>query len=241
MEKKTPAQIEAEKKQRAEAITLAEKAYKDFEVKEPTDLQKSFDLLKAVLELKGAENVKNFEEKIAAIEAAAEEAKTAKQDEIAAIKSDLDVTIKAFDKLQTRVKTQGNQSQPETKSFSELLAEGITEAKDSLGKLASEKGKVSFSMKAVADMTFPVNFSTAGASVTYVRPGIIELPKRKLHIRELLPGGSMGAKSTFDFVKEVAGDGTITTVNEATLKPQIDLKLVEASVKAQWIAGCLTT
>ena len=64
MEKKTPAQIEAEKKARKNAIDVAEKAYNEFEVKEPADMQKSFDLLKAVIELKGADEVKNFDENI---------------------------------------------------------------------------------------------------------------------------------------------------------------------------------
>ena len=65
MEKKTPAQLEAERKARKTAIDTAEKAYNDFEIKDPaTDVQKSFDLLKTVLELKGVEEVKNFDEKI---------------------------------------------------------------------------------------------------------------------------------------------------------------------------------
>ena len=66
MEKKTTAQLEAEKKARKNAIEVAEKAYNEFEVTEPTDIQKSFDLLKSIIELKGADEVKNFDEKIAA-------------------------------------------------------------------------------------------------------------------------------------------------------------------------------
>jgi len=61
------------------------------------------------------------------------------------------------------------------------------------------------------DMTFANAFPTANTSVAYVKPGIIELPKRKLHLRELLNGGTMGAKSTFDYVKEITGTGAIAT------------------------------
>jgi len=88
------------------------------------------------------------------------------------------------------------------------------------------------------DMTFGNAFTSAGASVTYVKPGIIELPKRKLHIRELLPGGGMGNKSTFDFVKEITGSGSpIAPTAEGAQKPQFGLALQETSVRAQWIAG----
>jgi HK97 family phage major capsid protein len=89
-------------------------------------------------------------------------------------------------------------------------------------------------------MTFGNAFTSAGASVTYVKPGIIELPKRKLHIRELMQGGGMGAKSTFDFVKEITGAGSpIAPVAEGTQKPQFGLALQETSVRAEWIAGFL--
>lgn len=250
MEKKTAAQIEAEKKQRGLDLAAADKELKEFEIKAPEDVAKKFDLQKKFFELQIADGQAKAEEKMEALTTAMAELKE-KDADAKVVSEKLDVTIKALDMLQTRVKSQGNRRDPiydaEQKAFGTMLAEGILEMKDSLAELANKKtGKASFQMKAVADMTFPVNFATAGASVTYVRPGIIELPKRKLHIRELLPGGSMGNKSTFDFVKEVTGDylGTPSgsgpaPVAEATLKPQFDLKLVETSVKAQWIAGWL--
>jgi HK97 family phage major capsid protein len=111
--------------------------------------------------------------------------------------------------------------------------------KENTDKFATMKKGQSFEfeMKAVADMTFANNFSTADASVAFVRPGIIELPKRKLHIRELLTGGGMGNKSTFDYVKEIAGEGAPATAAEGATKSQFDLDLQEVSVKAEWIAG----
>ncbi len=237
MDKKTTAQIEAEKKARKNAIDVAEKAYNEFEVKEPSDLQKSFDLLKAVIELKGADEVKNFDEKIAAIEAATIEAKEAKEAELKTIGERLEATISALDIVQARVKADRNNgtATASTKSFAELLSENINEKASEITTL--KKGQsTSFEMK---DMSFATSFSTAGTSVAFARPGIIELPKRKLHIRQLLTGGNMGAKSTFDYVKEVAGSGSIGPVAEATLKPQIELALQEVSVKAEWIAGWL--
>jgi HK97 family phage major capsid protein len=99
--------------------------------------------------------------------------------------------------------------------------------------------RVDFELKAVGDMTFANNFATADSSVTFVKPGIIELPKRKLHIRELLQVGGMGNKSNFDFVKEIVGEGAPASVGEGATKPQFDLDLQESSVKAEWIAGWL--
>ena len=110
-------------------------------------------------------------------------------------------------------------------------------AKENADKLANLKKGETLRLD-LKDMTFGNAFTTAGASVTYVRPGIIELPKRKLHIRELLPGGGMGNKSTFDFVKEITGSGSpIAPTAEGALKPQFGLALTETSVRAQWIAG----
>lgn len=121
------------------------------------------------------------------------------------------------------------------KSFNQLLSEGITENAAAITSM--KKGQsVSFEMKVVGDMIFADNFPTADVSVTNLRPGIIELPKRKLHIRQLLSGGSMSL-SNFAYVKEEAGEGTIIPVAEGVAKPQIDLNLVEAAVPAEYIAG----
>ncbi len=121
----------------------------------------------------------------------------------------------------------------EGKNFTEALKIAATENHDKIRTL--KKGEsITLEMK---DMTFGNAFTSAGASVTYVKPGIIELPKRKLHIRELLQGGGMGPNSTFDFVKEITGTGSIANVAEGTLKSQFGLALQETSVRAEWIAG----
>lgn len=122
----------------------------------------------------------------------------------------------------------------EGKTFKEALPIAMKENADKLANL--KKGEsVTVDLK---DMTFGNAFTSAGASVTYIKPGIIELPKRKLHIRELLPGGGMGSKSTFDFVKEITGSGNaIAPTAEGAQKPQFGLALQETSVRAQWIAG----
>jgi HK97 family phage major capsid protein len=121
----------------------------------------------------------------------------------------------------------------EGKNFTEALGIAAQENADKLANLKKGEG-ITLELK---DMTFGNAFTTAGASVTYVKPGIIELAKRKLHIRELLTGGGMGNNSTFDFVKEISGTGSIANAAEGTTKAQFGLALQESSVRAEWIAG----
>lgn len=128
------------------------------------------------------------------------------------------------------------------KSFNTLLSEGIAENIDAIKTgIDKRQPKLStgFQFKAVGDMSFSANFSTADQSVTTLKPGIIELPKRKLHIRELLPGGSMN-NSTFTFVREATtGEGNPATVAEGNWKEQLDIDLEEVDSPTQYIAGYL--
>jgi HK97 family phage major capsid protein len=152
-------------------------------------------------------------------------------------KSELDEKVASFQKQIDDLATREKNSTPKAaKSFNAELAEQMANHTDKFANM--KKGQsFDFEIKAVGDMTFANNFSTADASVAFVRPGIIELPKRKLHVRELLQGGGMGAKSTFDYVKEIAGEGAPAAAAEGATKSQFDLDLEEVSVKAEWIAG----
>lgn len=123
----------------------------------------------------------------------------------------------------------------EGKTFAEALPIALKENKEAM--VALQKGDIKSLKIDLKDMTFGNAFTSAAASVTHVKPGIIELPRRKLHIRELLQPGTMGAKSTFDFVKEISGTGSIANVNEGSQKAQFGLALQESSVYAEWIAG----
>jgi HK97 family phage major capsid protein len=204
-------------------------------------LMSELEAMKADL---SATTSKNMDEKLAAVNAAIEEVKNAKPEvtaaELKAVKEELAVTVKAFDHLQTRVKSTSTVKATEVKSFQTLLAENIDNVKDGIEEMAAKKkGSVSFDLKAVTDMTFADNFPTASSTVAYVDPLIHALPSRKIHVRQLIPGGAMGMKSTFDFVKEVAGEGAPATAAEGATKSQFELNLVEVSAKAQWIAGFL--
>ena len=197
------------------------------------------ELMQELENLKSALQTAATAEAKSQIEAKMAELKS-KLDEIETLKSQIVVLKDAADKNQEALDgliaaKNAKAANPETKSFNSLLAEGITENADKIKSI--KKGQsVSFEMKAVADMTFGVNFSTADNSVTTVRPGIIELPKRKLHIRQLLNGGAMGT-SNFAYVKEVAGEEGPETVLEGGAKNQFHLSLQEVESPSQYVAG----
>lgn len=192
-----------------------------------------------------AANERNTNDKIKALEAQLAKVKGLPEnvtaEELVKLKEDFATQVAAFDALQSRVKAIKEPAAPKApESFGTLLKEAIVEKTDDIARMREKRQKsISFELKAVADMTFSNNFSTASTSVAFNRPGIIEIPKRKLHIRDLLTAGSMGAKSSFDYVKEVAGEGSPATANEGATKSQFDLDLVEVASPAQWIAGFL--
>jgi len=165
--------------------------------------------------------IEGYEEKLASV---------ASEGQLAELKANVQTQI---DDVATRTK---NSTPAQPQSFKSELASQMKEHSDKFATM--KKGQsFEFQLKAVGDMTFANNFSTADSSVAFVRPGIIELPKRKLHIRELLTVGGMGAKSTFDYVKEIAGEGAPAAAAEGATKAQFDLDLQEVSVKAEWLAG----
>src|SRR5690348_9449360 len=135
---KSDAETALEKKQKSEAdarlIIEKETELKGLKIENPEDFTKAFTLYKEIAELKG----KNVDEKLAAIEDAQKELKEAKPEvtaeELKAIKEDLDVTIKAFDKLQVRMKDRKAPIAEGKKSFDEALKEAIEGKMDQIEK-----------------------------------------------------------------------------------------------------------
>lgn len=133
--------------------------------------------------------------------------------------------------------------QAETKSFNQYLGEAINEAADDIAKFErKEKKSLVIEMKAVGDMTVSANYTGGTTQLQSVRPGIIQNPARKLHVRDIpsLPKGSIGTGTVFNYLKENgAGEGAIAPTAETGTKPQIDLDLVEATANVEVIAGWL--
>jgi len=200
---------------------------------EKKELMEQLDALKTELKAAADGSVKNQ------IEAKMAELKT-QLEAIAEVKNDVKVIKDAAEKNQSVIdEFVANKNKPningKSVTFNDQIAKSIAEKADELRNL--KKGNsVSFETKVVADMDFATNFSTADNSVTQVRPGIIELPKRKLHIRQLLQGGTMST-SNFAYVKEVTGEEGPEAVAEGSAKNQFHVSLQETSVPAEYIAG----
>lgn len=98
---------------------------------------------------------------------------------------------------------------------------------------------IDLDLKAVGDVTI-ANYTGGTRGLTALRPGIIAGPNRKIHVRDLLPTGTIGPGTEYVFMKENGdGEGAIASVAEGASKPQFDVDLIEAAVKIETIAGWL--
>lgn len=98
--------------------------------------------------------------------------------------------------------------------------------------------KFSMELKLVGDVSVSANYTGGSRGLQVLAPGIVQTPPRKVNIRQLVPNGTIGAGTEFVFMKENgAGEGEIAPTAETSTKPQIDIDLVEASVKIETIAG----
>jgi hypothetical protein len=165
------------------------------------------------------------------------DAKTKKdtEDYASLIKVTKDLT-EGFDAMQLRMK---GAERKEPKDFAEILKSAMEEKTDELAKMAAgEKSvkNVSIELKAVGDIS---TANVTGGTVwgANYKPGIIEAPKRKVHMRQVLNNGIVGAGTDFYFMAQNgAGEGGPTFVAESATKPQVDYDLVESSVKIETIA-----
>lgn len=252
----------AAKEAREKEIKAAQNAYDGFEIKDPEDVEKKFALLKALYELKGETEVKNFEEKMAAIDEAIEEAKSAKDEEIKSLSEKLEITIKAFDQLQVRMgkdRTKINH-RPEVKSFATYVKEEMEAKGDDVAKfikgettklqLEIKGGNTPQEQKAVADVSTANVTGTDVWGAIYRPGGIIMNPNQINHIRNFIDTYPAGPGTDFYFMKENGvGEGApaptsekqaAAATNAATgLKPSFDIDLVEDSVKFETIAGIM--
>ena len=128
----------------------------------------------------------------------------------------------------------------EKKSFNDVLADAINENEDNYQKfLRKEKKSFAIELKAVGDMS-TANVTGGSRYGQIFDPNIRQNPNRKVHMSQVLRGGSIGAGNTYTFMRENGnGEGAIAPAAEGALKSQFDLDLVEATVNIETIAGWL--
>jgi HK97 family phage major capsid protein len=191
------------------------------------------DALKSAQEKALSDAQKLINEKLADADTRVGEAKAATQ-------SLQDKITEMEQKMTTYVTFGKNNSQP--RLFKDVLNEAIEKHTDDIVKMSKGDKTVKhisipIDIKAVGDIT--VGNVTGGTVYGSVyRPGIIELPKRKVHLRNVLPGGNIGPGTDFYFMRQNGtGEGSIAFTAETGTKPQFDDDLVEASVKIETLAG----
>jgi HK97 family phage major capsid protein len=169
-------------------------------------------------------------------------AEAAKAKDVESVKGEIKVVTDEIDNLKKQVNAIDEKAgmfatkQAEKPvSFQEAFAEAVQKNEKDLQKLGKGES-IKLELKAVGDMSYASNFSTADAFVSQVRPDIVTLPNRKLHIRQLLPQGSIGTKQ-FTYVRESGGEGAPAAWLSGTTKAQIDRDLVETDAPVRDIAG----
>lgn len=133
----------------------------------------------------------------------------------------------------------GEISTDKTKTFNDTLTEVFDKNHDDIQKFfRKETNKLSMEIarKTVGDMyTSNVDGTRYGE---ILRPGIIELPKRRVHMRDIMAGGSVGPGNSYTFMRQNGtGEGSIATVAETGTKAQKDYDLKEETVQIECIAG----
>lgn len=128
----------------------------------------------------------------------------------------------------------------EKKSFNDVLADAINENEDNYQKfLRKEKKSFAIELKAVGDMS-TANVTGGSRYGQIFDSNIRQNPNRKVHMSQVLRGGSIGAGNTYTFMRENGnGEGAIAPAAEGALKSQFDLDLIEATVNVETIAGWL--
>lgn len=212
------------------------------------EMKNALDELKKGLEGKSKEQVK---EAIDAFEVKyAEEAKKAKDDTAALLDSkltelkatllsDIKVVQDHADKLDIKLQ-KGDVKKQSQKTFGEQLAHEIIEKTDELNKFINKETKsFSLELKVIDDMSTG-NVTGGTRYGELMNTNIIDGTSRKVHMDQVLQGGSIGAGNTFHFMRENGvGEGNPAPVAEGGTKAQFDLDLVESSVNIETIAGWL--
>lgn len=224
---------------------------------ETKELKEALEELKSSLEKANEAKIKAIEEKNAVSLKEAQESIEALKKELADKQKELSDKQKEFEdwkvskdeadkknqevidnhlKAEKRAKLSG----VNTKSFGDIIKEAVQEKTDDLIKLSRRElkdGKVSIDLKAAADVTTSnVTGGTAWGDIK--QPGIIMNPNRKVHIRQIVPVGTIGPGTQYVFMRENGdGEGVPAPTAETGTKPQFDVDLVESSVDIETIAG----
>jgi len=131
----------------------------------------------------------------------------------------------AIDKLDAQVRKGLIQRDAETKSFEDLIMDNVM--KEGFQQAVRENKAGQFMMditgKAIGTMTEAASL-TGEVIAPNRRESILELAQRPVHIRSLIPQGTM-TSNVFRYVQETAGEGAADMTAEGVNKSQVDYDL----------------
>lgn len=184
--------------------------------------------------------ISDLEDKLKSL--ATTEEVTAQKAKIAEQETKLKALEEYLEKLDARGKAANIEAK--VKSINTRIGEAVTKGWDKIKAFAeSHPGRrlrvelfEEAELKAAADMGI-ANIVDVSATITTVQPGIRTLPNRKVHIRTLVPTGTMSS-STLTYMRETGQEGAPAPWAENSgQKPQIDMDFIEITVNAEYIAG----
>ena len=117
------------------------------------------------------------------------------------------------------------------------LLKQIEKNADNIAKLGRGEAKRSgfiLDTKAVGNMTEAVNLT--GDIPRQYAPQVYALPNRKVHVRSLLPVGTI-SQGLFTFPQETGGEGAPANQTQGSAKAQVDFDISMVNAPAQVIAG----
>jgi HK97 family phage major capsid protein len=192
-------------------------------------------------EMLDAANAKTIEQTKGLITKSAEEVNQIieKKDQEWQVKFDaMDKEVQEY-KSQAELLKQKNEQK--TVHFNDALKEALVDPEniEKMEKFRRKETKeVAFELKAVGDMSL-ANITDLAAANVQMLPGIIPIPNRKLHIRQLLPTGQMST-SAIHYLQETGSDGSVAAwADNSGAKSQIDFNLKEQIAPSEFIAGYL--
>jgi HK97 family phage major capsid protein len=156
--------------------------------------------------------------------------------ELEELKSQISVVKDAAEKLEAK-SNRKTMNENQVKGFNATLAESIEKNADILGKIG--RGEIKnhafvLDTKTVGNMTEALSL-TGDIPRAYANQ-VYGLPSRKVHVRSLLPVGSI-SQGLFTFPLETGGEGAPAAQTQGSTKAQVDFDITMTNAPAQVIAG----
>lgn len=215
----------------------------DSDTEEVKSAKKTMNQLGEAAVTKAKKEAKEEAERILkdALEKAKKEAEDSLKGEIKVLKDEVEKNKKEADDALTalnRLKEAAIENEAKGVTFAKALdiemakpeiIEGLNELKNGV-----KGSRVRMQVKA-SDMSL-ANISGLSVANVQLLPGIVPIPKRKLHVRDIMQTGRM-TTSDLHFLKETSVDGAPTAVAEAAQRAQMDVNYIESVAPSQFISA----